>query len=313
MTIFDFSDYKKDDDEKKPSQVAGDKVKSQIEKKKTEGSTFDFSDYKPPKTVVKTNVQVDIDKPLLEKKKTPDPIYKPNADLMDSARQIETPKVTSYLDMGLDDIQSDLSIKVFQSKAVGDNKNADKYAKRLEKVVEARKPESSVLKRVAIWAVEGVKRKLGSAAGGAVGAGATTLLDFVKSVAERAEGGKVPKAPKKIEGELPKPMTSLLNPKQEIKPLIIPIEEEMKKLSKNAPTPLSPKSAIFDAISDPLKQWSKEVSPTNPTFVDALANGAGSMGAYMLLSATTGFGAGSMAIIETMSESGSVYSTNREK
>jgi len=150
---------------------------------------------------------------------------------------------------------------------------------------------------------------------GAMGSGlasvGSSLLDVAQMYAERYEKGKTPE-PKKITGDLPKPITSLLTTEKVVKPLT-PVKELTQKESKDKPTPLAPKSQIFAAISEPIKRWSKEVSPENPNFVEQLAQGAGSMGGYLLLSVATGFGATSLAVIESLSEAGSVYSRNRDK
>lgn len=158
---------------------------------------------------------------------------------------------------------------------------------------------------------EQIKRK-GTGVLQGLGDVATSLLDAFQMVAERYESKQPVKETKKVSGELPKPITSLLKEEKPLKPLT-PVQEQVQKVSKESPTPRSPKSQIYSVMSEPIKRWSEEVNPKDPTFADMLARGVGSMGGYLLLSSITGASAGSLALVEAASEAGSVYSTNREK
>jgi hypothetical protein len=252
-------------------------------------------------------VQFNLDNPLL-KRTAPAKVPEPITQVGRLVRMVPTPiRPKPSIQQGLGVFQADLLNKQGLAKRSGDNKLADKYAKQLVPILEAQKPESTIGQQISAWAIAGTRRKVLKAGADATSA-LTTIIDFTKSIFERAEGGEVPE--RKVSGDIVKSLT-----KKEVvtpEPLTF-VEEELSMLSKNPDKPLDPKSAIFDVLVAPIKKWSDEANPTNPTFMDAVAGGFGSMGAYMLLSAATEFGSGSMAIIETMSESGSVYSDNRNQ
>lgn len=142
----------------------------------------------------------------------------------------------------------------------------------------------------------------------------TSLLDSFQMIAERSEVGK-PAPQAKIDSTslpgFPKLTSSIPSTKTADSPIV---NDNLKLIMrKSEPTKISPKSQIFAALSEPVKQWSEEVSPKNPTFMDQLQQGVGSMGGYLLLGAVSGgASAGSMSIIESISEAGSVYSKNRK-
>lgn len=73
------------------------------------------------------------------------------------------------------------------------------------------------------------------------------------------------------------------------------------------------KSNISKDVSKNVRKWAEEVSPANPDFMDALASGVGSMGAFMVASVASGSAAISMSVLEAMGESGTVYRENRDK
>ena len=73
------------------------------------------------------------------------------------------------------------------------------------------------------------------------------------------------------------------------------------------------KSEVAKETSKDVRKWAEEVSPANPYFMDALKNGVGSMSAFLVASVATGGGATEMAVLEAMSESGTVYRENRDK
>jgi len=72
------------------------------------------------------------------------------------------------------------------------------------------------------------------------------------------------------------------------------------------------KTEVSQDISKSVRTWAEEVSPANPDFMDGLKNGIGSMGAFLVASVASGGGATEMAVLEAMSESGTVYRENRE-
>lgn len=65
--------------------------------------------------------------------------------------------------------------------------------------------------------------------------------------------------------------------------------------------------------STKLKKWSEETSPENPTFVDQVVQGVGSMGAFVAISALTGGGAVAPAVTEALMEGSNVYEQRRSE
>lgn len=66
-------------------------------------------------------------------------------------------------------------------------------------------------------------------------------------------------------------------------------------------------------LSQGIKKWAEEASPTNPDFIDNVTEGSASMAGFLVMTFATGGGAATMSIVEAASEAGSVYEDNRNK